>query len=230
MPKLTVIIPLGRQTSLDPDWLKAMQALPDGSEVIFVSSGHYFRQLEREPVHACLSQCQIKWLCAAESTTAQLNTATATAQGRWLWFLRPDHLLNIKLISEMQTMQLDQFRGVVCARVRYLKSAPLQFRLLNPLINLLSRAIKLPLPEQGYCVSKSMLASLGGFPPGSDDSDLCLLLSICQLQLPVQMTTATLSSSGRTGRLLPWLGLCLHALKLHIQHQLCNCNRRQQNS
>ena len=230
MPSLSVIIPLGRQTILDHDWLNAMRTLPQGAEVIFVSSGSFFKQLDKKPAQATLAHCNLKWLCAAESVTAQLNTAAATAQGEWLWFLRPDHRLDAELIAEMQSLQQAGVSGVICARVRYLPSAPLRFRLLNPVINLLSRSLKLPLPEQGYCISKRLLSSLGGFPPGSDDSDLCLLLSVCQLNLPIRMTAATLFSKGQTGRLLPWLRLSISALRLSLQHQLQFGRRRQQNS
>jgi len=183
-PQLSIIIPLA----------------PEETEQ------HYLlKDLANSSVHREIIQS------SEQNRASSLNLGAKQAQGQWLWFLHADSRVNQDNLRALENSLNQDQQG---AALHYFD---LGFKDSNRLLrskalgaNLRSRLLGCPYGDQGFCISKKVFLSLGGFPEDQPyGEDLLFVWRAHQARVPLQRIASTLLTSSRKYSQQGWLKVTL---------------------
>ncbi|MBN2704922.1 MAG: TIGR04283 family arsenosugar biosynthesis glycosyltransferase [Deltaproteobacteria bacterium] len=157
-PRISVVIPVLDEASILPATLAALQLekCPGVVEVLVVDGGSRDQSAELAAVAGG------RVLHSAPGRGRQLNAGARAARGAVLFFLHADTRIEISAYDEI----LSRLRrpGVVLGAFSLAIAAPgLRFRLLEKMIALRCRWLRLPYGDQGFFIRREDFFTCGGF-------------------------------------------------------------------
>jgi GT2 family glycosyltransferase len=166
--KLSVVIPVGPGDRAWTGLLRDLAALEADAEIILVAPTG-----ATPPGFAARAyrlQVPARWLEAPAGRARQQNAGARAAAGDALWFLHADSRVPAPSLDAALRFARENALGYF--RLRYLDDGPWAARLNGFGAGVRSRWVGLPFGDQGFLLSRSTFARLGGFdeslPAGED--------------------------------------------------------------
>jgi rSAM/selenodomain-associated transferase 2/rSAM/selenodomain-associated transferase 1 len=165
---ISVVIPTLNDTAQLLRTLEPLAPIGPGHEVIVVDGGS---EDGLEQLAAQYPQLQV--LEAAPGRASQMNRGAAAARGEVLLFLHADTLLPPDWTRHVNNAARQTGFALGAFRMR-LAAPGLPYRLIESLVNLRSRWLRLPFGDQALFMKASTFNELGGFPamPLMEDVEL----------------------------------------------------------
>lgn len=156
---------------------------------------------------------QVRWIRSVQGRGPQQNAGAAAADGSWLLFLHAD--------SSLPPGWRDDIRRAACGRRPHrwgcfrltLDSEAWQARLLERIVALRVRVLRLPYGDQGIFVRRDVFQSAGGFPPYPLMEDVALVRRLAAEGAPYR-SPLPLRTSARRWHRDGWLRRSLRNLSV----------------
>ncbi|MGH1460811.1 MAG: glycosyltransferase [Neptuniibacter sp.] len=199
-PLLSVVIPVGPcEDEIPLGLLQDLEALPEGSEVIFVGC---------DPAQSLfLKKLPVTYtqLYSVPGRAAQMNSGAAQANGKFLWFLHIDSRFQPELIQQLiknlkqypQRFHYNLLEFVVEGQ------APMKLNAYGA--NLRSKLLGVPFGDQGFALSRSLFKEIGPYPVNvSYGEDHLLVWFARQHGVKLHCNEHMLKTSARKYQLKGW--------------------------
>ncbi len=150
-------------------------------------------------------------IVSREGTRARsLNAGAAKAGGAFLWFLHADSRVRCEALTLLDKSLREHPDSLHYFDLAFDEDALPLIRLNGWGANMRSRLFGVPFGDQGFCVSRSVFNSIGGFPEGlSYGEDLMFVWRARRRGIGLRRVAAQLRTSARAYRVHGWFKLTL---------------------
>ena len=202
MIDISVIIPLAPEETAWHDLLVDLSKLPDGTEILFVTS-QAATLPDETPI---LPNKDVRFLSSKPGRADQMNAGAKAAKGQFLWFLHADSKFAEDTLPRLLHGLQNHPASLLYFDLAFIRDAtPLMF--LNAWgVRFRSRILKVPFGDQGFCLARDLFGKLGGFPdhlPYGEDH--IFVWKARQYGVDVQAVGAKLYTSARKYKKHGWL-------------------------
>lgn len=196
---VSIIVPLAPNETKWWLLLKDLQTYCHDAEIIFVSSksGKPFSNISPHP--------KVTWHVEGHGRAEQMNAGARIATGDVLWFLHADSRLDPTTYPSLLPARRKMPHALTYFELRFLNGSGKLMRLNEWGANLRSRVFGIPFGDQGFCITKYIFHTLGGFPEGLDyGEDHVFVWRAKQQGVPLQAVAAPLYTSARKYKTHGW--------------------------
>lgn len=187
---LSIIIPALNEARSLPHTLRAIEAAAiPGIEVLVADGG------STDATREICAGFAVRLIESRRGRACQMNTAASQAQGRVLWFLHADTLLNADCIEELRCFERSpRFWGRF--NIELSGTHPM-FRVIELMINQRSFLTGVATGDQGFFMKRDIFQIVGGFPEQPLMEDLEMSYRLNRLESPVCSRKKLITSSRR---------------------------------
>ncbi|MFN2541115.1 MAG: TIGR04283 family arsenosugar biosynthesis glycosyltransferase [Chthoniobacterales bacterium] len=195
-PFLSVIVPVLNEVRLIGGFLRHLQTLGAGLEIVVVDGGS---SDETVSIARALAD---RVIVTPRGRAAQMNAGAESARGEILWFLHADLKAPPNAIEEIRATLLDPRNAGGCFRLRYPRREWI-YRVSDSLGNLGVQVFGFALGDHGIFCRRSAFRQVGGYPivPILEDAELYLRLravgDMTQLREEIVSDPRTFERTGR---------------------------------
>lgn len=210
---LSVIIPLASDEQAWPNLRQDLQQLPNGTEIIWVSQ----HPIPNHP--ESLPQKIERWIQAPVGRANALNAGAEMAKHPWLWFLHADTRFSANTLDRLTIALNNNSNAIHYFNLVYADSHSLKLNAAGAWLR--SHILGLPFGDQGFCMHKTVLSELNGYPEHVDyGEDHILMWRAKRFNIKVHCTGGSLITSGRKYQQHGWFRTTLKHQYLWIKQVL----------
>lgn len=170
---------------------------------------------------------RVSWVRTGEGRAQQMNQAARHVRGKYLWFLRANTRISsrcahhLALAIEQRPAHLHFFE----LRFRDAKTPLLRLNELG--VKMRSLLLKLPLGDQGFCISRTLFESVGGFDEDAGSCEDQRFVWKCQKEhIGLHCIDAAVETSARAYHDDGWLRTTLQYQYATYRHAIPEILRR----
>lgn len=199
-----MIIPVGKKDEAWKSLLPDLCSLDHDDEIIFVSQGNAESNFASEVSRFKIS-APCRWIQSSPGRAKQLNLGAKEATNENLWFLHCDSRISSQGIRNLKNAISKQSSNILFFNLKFLNDGS-QLMSLNEIGGWIrSRILRLPFGDQGFCLSKTTFATLGGFDENAPyGEDHLLIWKAHQKGVPIGCVGGGLRTSSRKYILQGW--------------------------
>jgi len=195
-PFLSIIVPVLNEARLIGGFLRHLQMLGDGFEVVVVDGG------SSDETVAIAQPLADRVIVAPRGRATQMNAGAEIARGKVLWFLHADLKAPPNAVEEIRATLLDPRNAGGCFRLRYPRREWI-YRVSDSLGNLGVQVFGFALGDHGIFCRRSAFRQVGGYPivPILEDAELYVRLraigGMTQVREEITSDPRTFERTGR---------------------------------
>lgn len=199
-----MIIPVGNKDEAWKSLLPDLCSLDYDDEIIFVfhenTESDFPREVSRSKIGATC-----RWFQSSPGRAKQLNLGAKEARNENLWFLHCDSRISSQGIQNLKNAISRHSSDILFFNLKFLNGGS-QIMSLNEIGGWIrSRVLRLPFGDQGFCLSKTVFATLGGFDESAPyGEDHLLIWKAHQKGIPIHCVGSGLRTSSRKYALQGW--------------------------
>src|ERR1051326_2950204 len=170
-PFLSIIVPVVNEERLLGDFLRHLQRLGAGVEIIVVDGGSFDGSVATAQASAD------RVMLAPRGRAVQMNAGAEVSRGEVLWFLHADSTVPPNSAAQIRAALSDPRNAGGCFRLRYPRREWI-YRVSDSLGNLGVKVFGFALGDHGIFCRRSAFVRVGGYPlvPILEDGELYLRL------------------------------------------------------
>ena len=199
-PRLSIIIPVYRESSLISETLQAILDLkiPIPFEIIVADGESPPSTLAQLQTDKTIPWPKVLGISSPRGRGTQLNAGAKVACGELLFFLHADTRMDQKGIELMIAAWQDQGTDFFCGAFDlHIDSEKNIFRLIEKIASVRSRITKLPYGDQGIFMSRQLFKKINGFPDVPLMEDVGIMEKIKKTNVAPVFLSHTISTSAR---------------------------------
>jgi len=195
-PFLSIIVPVLNEARLIRDFLRHLQTLGSGLEIVVVDGG------SSDETVSIAQPLADRVIVAPRGRAVQMNAGAEIARGEVLWFLHADLKAPPNAVEEIQATLSDPRNAGGCFRLRYPRREWI-YRVSDSLGNLGVNVFGFALGDHGIFCRRSAFRQAGGYPivPILEDAELYVRLraigGMTQLSEEIVSDPRTFERTGR---------------------------------
>lgn len=199
-----MIIPVGNKDEAWKSLLPDLNSLNHDDEIIFVSQETAESDFSGEVSRFKISST-CRWIQSSPGRAKQLNLGAKEARKENLWFLHCDSRISSQGIKNLRKAISKHSSDILFFNLKFLNGGS-QLMSLNEIGGWIrSRVLRLPFGDQGFCLSKAVFATLGGFDESAPyGEDHLLIWKAHQKGIPIHCVGSGLRTSSRKYALQGW--------------------------
>ncbi|MDO6594259.1 glycosyltransferase [Neptuniibacter sp. 1_MG-2023] len=203
---VSIVIPIGPAESIIPVGLiEDLRSIPSASEIIFVVCHQRFDDQYKQDIVATLAPFQVSWLESGQGRAVQMNYGAQAAQGEFIWFLHVDSRFSVELVESLWVNLSRAPDKLHYCLLQFLADGSNGMALNGWGANLRSRLLGIPFGDQGFAISKTLFAQVGGYPEdASYGEDHLFVWYARQRGIKLKCCTQYLQTSARKYRDKGW--------------------------
>jgi len=215
-----VIIPVAKGDETWRNLLPDLVALDFVDEIIFVSPKSKEADLASEVARVGLARsCQ--WMTSEEGRAKQFNWGVKNSLNSVLWFLHCDSRVSNAGIRKLKRMSAMNPKHILFFDLDFLMDGPRMIFINKIGAWIRSRILRLPFGDQGFCMSREVFLSLGGFDEkASYGEDHLLIWKAHQSGVPMKCIGGGLKTSARKYANQGWIKTTFWHVTLTIRQAL----------
>lgn len=215
-----MIIPVGNKDEAWKSLLPDLSSLNHDDEIIFVSQETVESDFASEVSRFKISS-NCRWFQSNPGRAKQLNLGAKEASNENLWFLHCDSRISSEGIKILKNAISRHSRDILFFNLKFLNSGSLLMSLNEIGGWFRSRVLRLPFGDQGFCLSKTVFSTLGGFDESAPYGEDHLLIWKAHLKgIPIRCVGSGLRTSARKYALQGWSQTTSHHLVLTFRQAL----------
>ena len=200
---LAVIIPVAEGEREWKNLFHDLAALHRDDEILLASPDKSIAS-EVKKAAADLS-CIVRFVGSAPGRARQLNAAAALTECNFLWFLHADSRLSPGTIKSLRRAITVAPESLYYFDLGFLRDGPMLTRLNGWGTWVRSHVLRLPFGDQGFCISRTLHATLGGFREDAEcGEDHLYVWQAHRHGIPVRGIDARILTSARKYRRNGW--------------------------
>jgi rSAM/selenodomain-associated transferase 2 len=195
-PFLSIVVPVLNEARLMDGFLRHLQTLGAGIEVVVVDGG------SSDETVSIAQPLADRIIVAARGRAIQMNAGAERARGEVLWFLHADLKVPPRAVERIRAALSNPRNAGGCFRLRYPRREWI-YRVSDSLGNFGVNVFGFALGDHGIFCRRSAFRQVGGYPivPILEDAELCIRLRTvgCMTQLSEEIVSDP-RTFERTGR------------------------------
>ncbi|MBC8346225.1 MAG: glycosyltransferase [Candidatus Marinimicrobia bacterium] len=221
---LSIIIPTAPNENKLIDLSRGLAKMDDKVEMIIVHStndSEYWAKVKIE-VNKMLIGKTVKWLVTKIGRAHQMNFGAFHAKGAFLWFLHADSIINKDILNSLKKAIYNYPKKMHYFKLGFSNDGPpLLMKVTEWAVQIRSQLWGIPFGDQGFCMSKTIFDSVGGFPENvSYGEDHVFVWKVRQGGFPIHANKNKLFTSARKYASNGWAKTSVIHNKLWIKQAL----------
>jgi len=221
---LSIIIPTAPNENKLIDLARGLAKMDDKVEMIIVHSCDETKKWSKikMEVNEILSGKIVQWLKTKSGRAHQMNFGAHRAKGAFLLFLHADSILTKDIINSLKIAIYNHPKKMHYFKLGFSNDGPpLLMKVTEWAVRIRSQLWGIPFGDQGFCMSKIMFESVGGFPENvSYGEDHVFVWKVRQGGFPIHANKNKLFTSARKYASNGWTKTSVLHNKLWIKQAL----------
>ncbi len=199
-----MIIPVGNKDEAWKSLLPDLCSLDHDDEIVFV-----FQENTKSDFASEITRSKIgttcRWFQSSPGRAKQFNLGAKEARNENLWFLHCDSRISSEGIKNLKNSISRHSSDILFFNLKFLNGGS-QLMSLNEIGGWIrSRVLRLPFGDQGFCLSKTVFSTLGGFDESAPyGEDHLFIWKAHQKGIPIRCVGSGLRTSSRKYTLQGW--------------------------